>query len=78
MAFLKIVVIFRFRACCGSLLDNITIMLIAEPFRYEIPKGYAYFAVAFFLAIEMLNLRYDENTDPVKLKKRIDSGYSRP
>ena len=32
-------------------------MLFLEGFHYEIPKGYVYFAVAFSLLIEMVNIR---------------------
>ena len=35
----------------------IGVMLVGESFGREIPKGYIYFAMAFSLAVEMLNLR---------------------
>jgi predicted tellurium resistance membrane protein TerC len=31
--------------------------LIAEGLHFEIPKGYIYFAMAFSLGVELLNLR---------------------
>ena len=40
-----------------SFLILIGTALIAEGFHFEIPKGYIYFAMAFSLAVEMLNLR---------------------
>ena len=40
----------------------------------HIPKGYVYFAMAFSVAVEMLNLRARgrRQTVPIKLKKVID------
>ena len=32
-------------------------MLIAEGFDQHVPKGYVYFAMAFSVAVEMLNIR---------------------
>jgi len=32
-------------------------MLVVEAFHYEVPKGYIYFAMAFSLIVELLNLR---------------------
>ncbi|HSZ24456.1 MAG TPA: TerC family protein [Cytophagaceae bacterium] len=40
-----------------SFLMTIGIMLVAEAFHKEIPKGYIYYSLAFSLAVEMLNLR---------------------
>jgi predicted tellurium resistance membrane protein TerC len=33
------------------------VALIAESFHFEIPKGYLYFAMAFSVGVEMVNLR---------------------
>jgi len=33
------------------------VVLIAEGFDHEVPKGYVYFAMAFSVGVEMLNLR---------------------
>ena len=55
-----------------SFLIMIGTLLVAEAFHYEIPKGYAYFAMAFSLGVELLNLRYDKNAAPVKLRDRVD------
>lgn len=38
--------------------------LIAEGLHFEIPKGYIYFAMAFSLGVEMLNLRARARTAP--------------
>lgn len=41
--------------------------LIAEGFHQEIPKGYIYFAMAFSVFVEMLNLRVRKTGTPVDL-----------
>ena len=41
-----------------SFLLLIGVMLVAESFGAHISKGYIYFAMAFSLAVEMLNMRY--------------------
>jgi predicted tellurium resistance membrane protein TerC len=33
------------------------VMLMAEGFEHKVPKGYIYFAMAFSVAVEMLNIR---------------------
>jgi len=38
--------------------------LVAEGFGQHIPKGYTYFAMAFSVAVEMLNLRFRPTTSP--------------
>jgi len=40
-----------------SFLMTIGVMLVAEAFSQEIPKGYIYYSLAFSLAVEALNLR---------------------
>ena len=35
----------------------IGVVLIAAGFEHEIPKGYVYFAMAFAVAVELLNMR---------------------
>ncbi len=40
-----------------SFLLMIGVLLVAEAFTYKIPKGYLYFAMAFSVIVEMLNLR---------------------
>jgi predicted tellurium resistance membrane protein TerC len=48
-------------------------LLIAEAFHYEIPKGYAYFAMAFSFLVELLNMKLDKQAkNPVKLHERVD------
>jgi predicted tellurium resistance membrane protein TerC len=41
--------------------------LVAESFHQEIPKGYIYFAMAFSVFVEMLNLRVRKSGTPVEL-----------
>jgi predicted tellurium resistance membrane protein TerC len=36
----------------------IGVMLVAEGVGHHVPKGYIYFAMAFSLFVELLNLRY--------------------
>jgi len=45
--------------------------LIAEGLEFHIPKGYIYFAMAFSVAVEMLNLRLRRRVAPVHLHKSI-------
>jgi predicted tellurium resistance membrane protein TerC len=44
--------------------------LIAEGLEFHIPKGYIYFAMAFSVMVEMLNLRMRRGTKPVELHKK--------
>lgn len=48
----------------------IGVALIAEGVDLHIPKGYIYFAMAFSVAVEMLNLRLRRAREPVQLHKR--------
>lgn len=50
-----------------SFLLMIGVMLIAEGFDQHIPKGYVYFAMAFSVLVEALNLRAKRHSEPVKL-----------
>ena len=51
-----------------SFLVLIGVALIAEGVDAHIPKGYIYFAMAFSLGVEMLNLRLrKKRTEPIKL-----------
>lgn len=45
----------------------IGVTLIAEGFDQHIPKGYIYFAMAFSVLVEFLNMRLRKKADPVKL-----------
>jgi predicted tellurium resistance membrane protein TerC len=52
-----------------SFLVLIGVALIGEGFELHIPKGYLYFAMAFSVMVELLNLRLRRVTAPVKLRK---------
>ena len=44
-----------------SFLLLIGVLLVAEGFHYHIPKGYIYFAMAFSLGVELLQMRAERN-----------------
>lgn len=50
-----------------SFLILIGVMLVADAFGRHIPKGYIYFAMAFALGTEMLNMRLRKVAKPVQL-----------
>ena len=50
-----------------SFLLLIGVSLIAEGFEQHIPKGYIYFAMAFSVMVELINLRVRAKGDPVQL-----------
>jgi predicted tellurium resistance membrane protein TerC len=50
-----------------SFLILIGVSLIGEGFDMHIPKGYIYFAMAFSVMVEMLNLKLGRRSEPVKL-----------
>ena len=50
-----------------SFLLLIGVMLVAEGFHHTIPKGYIYFAMAFSVLVEILNMRLRKKTEPVHL-----------
>ena len=54
-----------------SFLILIGVALVGEGFEYHIPKGYIYFAMAFAVAVEMLNLRLRGKRQPMKLRKDL-------
>ena len=52
-----------------SFLILIGVALIADGFELHIPKGYIYFAMAFSVMVEMLNLRLRKKREPLQLHK---------
>lgn len=58
-----------------SFLIMVGVTLIIEGFDVHVPKGYIYFAMAFSVAVEMLNLRMRKKqvrlARPVKLRKAL-------
>ena len=65
-----------------SFLIMVGMALVAEGFDFHVPKGYIYFAMAFSVAVEMLNIRLRarmaRRPQPVKLhrpaRERLDAG----
>jgi len=51
-----------------AFLVAIGVMLIADGFGHHVPKGYIYFAMAFSLFVEMLNIRARHREPPVHLR----------
>jgi predicted tellurium resistance membrane protein TerC len=57
-----------------SFLVVVGVVLIAEGFEHHVPKGYVYFAMAFSVAVEMLNIRLRRRSArPVKLKSDYEA-----
>jgi predicted tellurium resistance membrane protein TerC len=52
-----------------SFLLLIGVVLVADGFGQHVSKGYIYFAMAFSVAVEMLNLRLRARQSPVKLRQ---------
>jgi predicted tellurium resistance membrane protein TerC len=60
-----------------SFLLLVGVMLIAEGFEHKVPKGYIYFAMAFSVAVEMLNIRMRKKTSsPVNLHEKYEKEKS--
>jgi predicted tellurium resistance membrane protein TerC len=54
-----------------SFLLLIGVLLVAEGFDQHIPKGYIYFAMAFSVFVEMINIRIrDKRSVPVELREK--------
>lgn len=49
------------------------VALVAESTGHPMPKGYLYFAMAFSLLVEMLNLRLRKKSSPVQLHQIYDT-----
>ena len=57
-----------------SFLVLVGVTLIAEGFETHVPKGYIYFAMAFSMAVEALNIRLRaqrKGREPVHLRKEL-------
>jgi predicted tellurium resistance membrane protein TerC len=52
-------------------------MLFLEGLDYEIPKGYIYFAVAFSLLIEMVNIRVRNRRNRLKEAEKLKSAQEK-
>lgn len=55
-----------------SFLVVVGLTLMVEGFDVHVPKGYIYFAMAFSLGVEMLNIRMRKKSRPVKLHKTME------
>jgi predicted tellurium resistance membrane protein TerC len=55
-----------------SFLLLIGVMLVAEGTGRHVEKGYIYFAMAFSLGIELLNMRYRRRQQPLQLHRRFE------
>ena len=55
-----------------SFLILVGVALIGEGFGTHVPKGYLYFAMAFSVAVEMLNLRLRKR-QPIRLRKELEA-----
>jgi predicted tellurium resistance membrane protein TerC len=58
-----------------SFLVVVGVVLIAEGFDHHVPKGYVYFAMAFSLGVEMLNIRMRKRSARVV---QLHSAYEAP
>jgi predicted tellurium resistance membrane protein TerC len=56
----------------------IGVMLISDGFGHHLPKGYIYFAMAFSLGVEMLNLRAGHREAPVHLREPYVAAQDEP
>lgn len=58
-----------------SFLVVVGVVLMAEGFGHHVPKGYIYFAMAFSLGVEMMNIKMRKNADTkVTLRQQIPGG----
>ena len=61
-----------------SFLVVVGVVLVAEGFDHHVPKGYVYFAMAFSVAVEMLNIRMRKRAGkPVELHSAYGPGKDR-
>ena len=58
-----------------SFLVVVGVVLVAEGFGHHVPKGYIYFAMAFSLGVEMMNIKMRKKADTkVRLRQQIPGG----
>lgn len=57
-----------------SFLILIGVTLVAESFHHEIPKGYIYFAMAFSVGVEVINIKLRKRAQPVHLHQAYVEG----
>jgi predicted tellurium resistance membrane protein TerC len=61
-----------------SFLMMIGLVLVVEGLHVHVPKGYIYFAMAFALAIEILNMKIRKKSKPVDLHDREPGNSIKP
>lgn len=61
-----------------SFLFVIGVLLIADGFDKHVPKGYIYFAMAFSVTVEMLNIRSRKKTAPLAKPVDLHEPYAPP
>lgn len=54
-----------------SFLLMVGVALVAEGLEFHIPRGYIYFAMAFSIFVEMLNLKLRDRGKPVELRQKL-------
>lgn len=59
-----------------SFLILVGVVLVVDASHRHIPKGYIYFAMAFSIAVEMLNIKLRKSASPVHLHGRMSGGSS--
>ena len=58
-----------------SFLVVVGVVLVAEGFGHHVPKGYIYFAMAFSLGVEMMNIKMrKKSATTVKLRQQMPGG----
>lgn len=57
-----------------SFLILVGMTLVGEGFDVHVPKGYVYFAMAFSIVVELINIRLRKKSKPVQLRKELDQG----
>jgi predicted tellurium resistance membrane protein TerC len=61
-----------------SFLLVVGVVLVAEGFDTHVPKGYIYFAMAFSLAVETLNIRSRKKRQAKASPVNLHNPYERP
>ena len=60
-----------FKILALSFLVLVGFVLVMEGLEQKIPKGYIYFAMAFSVGVEMINMRYRSSQNPLKLRSKL-------
>jgi len=61
-----------------SFLILVGVALVADAFEVHLPKGYLYFAMAFSVGVEMINIRMRRKAQPVALRPHLDDSDRAP